>query len=63
MPGTDPAYGATQAGSRRERRCVRQVALPSGSLIDYEVNIEDGEWVSWDRKVPAMEVETHKVCL
>lgn len=31
------------------------------SIIDFEVNITTGEWVSWLSKVPQIEVETHKV--
>eukprot|EP01134_Creolimax_fragrantissima_P000216 CFRG0216T1 len=31
------------------------------SIIDYEVNIQNGEWQMWATKVPTIEVETHKV--
>ena len=30
-------------------------------LIDYEVNIDDGEWALWKRRVPNVEIETNKV--
>lgn len=34
----------------------------SGSpLLDYEVRIEDQAWHLWKKKVPVMEIETHKV--
>ncbi|XP_025833356.1 dynein heavy chain, cytoplasmic [Agrilus planipennis] len=41
-------------------RSVTTVQLPSGNIIDHEVNI-NGEWVPWSNKVPQIEVETHKV--
>ncbi|CAH1756141.1 13650_t:CDS:10 [Entrophospora sp. SA101] len=31
------------------------------SIIDYDVQINNGEWVSWTGKVPTIEIETHKV--
>jgi dynein heavy chain 1 len=36
--------------------------LPSGPtpLLDYFVSIEDGEWHSWNEKVPRREIETHE---
>jgi dynein heavy chain 1 len=30
------------------------------SILDFEVTI-DGNWSSWNGRVPAMDVETHKV--
>jgi dynein heavy chain 1 len=44
-------------------RGVTTIPLPSQSnmpIIDFEVSIS-GEWVSWQSKVPQIEVETHKV--
>jgi dynein heavy chain 1 len=38
--------------------------MPVGSnppLLDYEVKIEDGTWSLWKRKVPNIEIETHRV--
>lgn len=37
--------------------------MPRGntSIIDYDVVLTIGEWVSWLAKVPQIEVETHKV--
>ncbi|KNC81233.1 hypothetical protein SARC_06434, partial [Sphaeroforma arctica JP610] len=40
------------------------VEMPSNSdrsIIDFEVNLESGEWQTWAAKVPTIEVETHKV--
>ena len=31
------------------------------TLLDYEVNIEDGEWRPWKSSVPLMDIESHKV--
>ncbi|CAJ0883095.1 1976_t:CDS:10 [Entrophospora sp. SA101] len=36
-------------------------AQPGSSIIDYDVQINNGEWVSWAGKVPTIEIETHKV--
>jgi len=30
-------------------------------LLDYEVKIEDGTWGLWKKRVPNIEIETHKV--
>ncbi|KAG8927614.1 Cytoplasmic dynein 1 heavy chain 1 [Tulasnella sp. 418] len=35
--------------------------LPGSSLIDYDVNVPTGEWVSWQSKVPVIEIESHAV--
>ncbi|TXT09077.1 hypothetical protein VHUM_02551 [Vanrija humicola] len=32
-----------------------------GSLIDYDVNVVNAEWVSWQSRVPTIEVETHAI--
>ncbi|KAJ3021261.1 hypothetical protein HKX48_008890 [Thoreauomyces humboldtii] len=41
---------------------ISSVDFPStGSLIDYDVNLATGEWVSWLSKVPIIEIETHNV--
>ena len=34
---------------------------PHQSLIDFEPNLETGEWVPWSSKVPQVEIETHRV--
>lgn len=34
---------------------------PGGSLIDYDVNVANAEWVSWQSRVPTIEVETHSI--
>ncbi|RIA96574.1 dynein heavy chain [Glomus cerebriforme] len=36
-------------------------ANPGSSIIDYDVQINNGEWVSWTTKVPTIEIETHTV--
>jgi dynein heavy chain 1 len=36
-------------------------ASPGSSVIDYDVQISSGEWVSWTTKVPTIEIETHTV--
>ena len=36
--------------------------LTSGnSLIDYDVQVSNGEWISWQSRVPAIEIEAHSV--
>ncbi len=41
------------------------VTLPSdgnsGSLADYRVRVENGEWELWSSSVPRVEIESHKV--
>ena len=32
-----------------------------GSLIDFDVDITNGQWVSWQSRVPTIEVETHAI--
>ncbi|GAA6000808.1 hypothetical protein JCM10207_004669 [Rhodosporidiobolus poonsookiae] len=34
---------------------------PSGSLIDYDVQVSTGDWVSWQNSVPTIEIETQAV--
>ncbi|KAG9288876.1 hypothetical protein G9A89_001252 [Geosiphon pyriformis] len=36
-------------------------AQPGSSLIDYDVSVNNAEWVAWAGKVPTIEIETHKV--
>ncbi|CAI2172645.1 16667_t:CDS:10, partial [Funneliformis geosporum] len=36
-------------------------SLPGSSIIDYDVQINNGEWVAWTTKVPTIEIETHTV--
>jgi len=31
------------------------------SIIDYEVNVLNGEWALWQNKVPVVEIDTHRV--
>lgn len=39
------------------------VEVPDGgALIDYEVNIDNGEWRAWQSSIPSLELEAHK-CL
>ncbi|KAJ7171883.1 dynein heavy chain protein 1 [Mycena crocata] len=35
--------------------------LPGSSLIDYDVQVSNGEWTSWQSKVPIIEIEAHAV--
>ncbi|EWC45394.1 cytoplasmic dynein heavy chain [Drechslerella stenobrocha 248] len=41
------------------------IGLPSlsdgGSIIDYDVALPNGDWVSWQNQVPHVEVNTHSV--
>ena len=38
------------------------VAVPGGGgLLDYEVDMSDGEWVAIDSKVPVVEIESHRI--
>ncbi|EKM83644.1 hypothetical protein AGABI1DRAFT_50984 [Agaricus bisporus var. burnettii JB137-S8] len=34
---------------------------PGNSLIDYDVQVQNGEWISWQSRVPAIEIEAHSV--
>lgn len=34
---------------------------PGGSLIDYDVQVQTGDWLSWTSAVPTIEIETHAV--
>ncbi|KAL1922601.1 uncharacterized protein VTP21DRAFT_10140 [Calcarisporiella thermophila] len=46
-------------------RGITTIELPPNlvgtSIIDYDVQIEKGEWESWQTKVPVIEIETHTV--
>jgi dynein heavy chain 1 len=33
----------------------------TGNLIDYDVDMRNGDWVPWHVKVPTVEIETHNV--
>ena len=60
-PGTQSIKIASLVSKFIEKVCT--VNLPNCnecSLIDYEVSIS-AEWVSWQSKVPVIEVETHRV--
>ncbi|KAF5378700.1 hypothetical protein D9757_010781 [Collybiopsis confluens] len=35
--------------------------LPGSSLIDYDVQVSNGEWVAWQGHVPTIEIESHAV--
>lgn len=34
---------------------------PGGSLIDFDVDVASASWVSWQSRVPTVEVETHAI--
>ncbi|GAA5974101.1 hypothetical protein JCM11641_003434 [Rhodosporidiobolus odoratus] len=34
---------------------------PGGSLIDYDVQVSTGDWISWQNSVPTIEIETQAV--
>jgi dynein heavy chain 1 len=34
---------------------------PGTSLIDYDVQVNNGEWVAWQSRVPSIEIEAHSV--
>ncbi|RLN48678.1 hypothetical protein BBJ28_00009539 [Nothophytophthora sp. Chile5] len=34
---------------------------PDNSLLEYEVNIDDGEWRQWLRSIPQLDLESHQV--
>ena len=34
---------------------------PGGSLIDYDVDVASAQWISWQSRVPTIEVETHAI--
>lgn len=34
---------------------------PGSSLIDYDVQVATGEWISWSSRVPVIEIEAHAV--
>ncbi len=34
---------------------------PGGSLIDFDVQLNSGDWLSWQSSVPTIEIETHAV--
>ncbi|CAG8531180.1 10166_t:CDS:10, partial [Acaulospora colombiana] len=46
-------------------RGITTIDLPpaqaGSSVIDYDVQINNGEWTSWTDKVPKIEIETHTV--
>eukprot|EP00761_Pharyngomonas_kirbyi_P012437 gb/GECH01012464.1/.p1 GENE.gb/GECH01012464.1/~~gb/GECH01012464.1/.p1 ORF type:complete len:4713 (+),score=1227.40 gb/GECH01012464.1/:1-14139(+) len=39
---------------------ISTISMPDGELINYQVNIETGEWLPWSDSVPTIEVETQK---
>lgn len=56
------ASRATLGDHLRTLSSIPYPALPAGaSLIDYDVQVATGEWVSWQSAVPTIEVETHAV--
>ncbi|KAF1777758.1 P-loop containing nucleoside triphosphate hydrolase [Phytophthora cactorum] len=47
-----------------ENRLVFPVSASSSadnSLLEYEVNIDDGEWRQWLRSIPQLDLESHQV--
>ncbi|KAI8974487.1 dynein heavy chain [Pilobolus umbonatus] len=36
-------------------------AANNSSIIDYDIAVNNGQWVPWESKVPVIEIETHKV--
>ncbi|TFK40902.1 dynein heavy chain protein 1 [Crucibulum laeve] len=34
---------------------------PGSSLIDYDVQVANGEWIAWQSRVPIIEIEAHAV--
>ncbi|KAH8923510.1 hypothetical protein BT69DRAFT_1319504 [Atractiella rhizophila] len=34
---------------------------PGASLIDYDVQVSNSDWISWQNSVPTIEIETHSV--
>ena len=44
-------------------RTSTAIDMPSGSfsVIDYDVNVANGEWFAWRSKVPTVEIETQNV--
>ncbi|KUF96061.1 valine--tRNA ligase [Phytophthora nicotianae] len=47
-----------------ENRLVFPVSAsssPDNSLLEYEVNIDDGEWRQWLRSIPQLDLESHQV--
>ncbi|KAF9015424.1 dynein heavy chain [Cyathus striatus] len=46
----------------RNRTGIDLPPLASGSsLIDYDVQVANGEWISWQSRVPVVEIEAHAV--
>lgn len=37
------------------------LASPENNLLEYEVNIDDGEWRQWIRSIPQLDLESHRV--
>ncbi|CAH6719016.1 dynein heavy chain, cytoplasmic [[Candida] jaroonii] len=42
-------------------QCFKNLNIPSVNLIDYDIDIETGEWISWSNKVKFTDLEPHKV--
>jgi dynein heavy chain 1 len=42
---------------------ITTIAVPSSdrSLLHYEVNVSDGEWLALDSKVPSIDIETNRI--
>jgi dynein heavy chain 1 len=34
---------------------------PGASLLDYDVQVSNGEWIAWQSRVPVIEIEAHSV--
>lgn len=62
-------FGGSMTLSDREQysnwvKTLATTPLPNTqnmALLDYEVDLESGNWVPWKNKVPTIEIETHKV--
>eukprot|EP00741_Cyanophora_paradoxa_P023561 tig00021590_g22758.t1 len=57
-------HAVRDAFARLLQSSLVSVEVPTGaagSLVDVEVRVEDGEWHPWKRRVPAVELEAHRV--
>eukprot|EP01065_Artemidia_motanka_P046736 TRINITY_DN7156_c0_g1_i1.p1 TRINITY_DN7156_c0_g1~~TRINITY_DN7156_c0_g1_i1.p1 ORF type:complete len:4841 (+),score=1881.44 TRINITY_DN7156_c0_g1_i1:123-14645(+) len=43
------------------RQCGLSGHVPGGLIIDYDVQISNGDWVSWQDSVPHVDIPPHKV--
>jgi dynein heavy chain 1 len=60
--GSMSLFDREQFSRRLQEVMTTPVPDKSGPpLLDYFVNIEDGDWSLWTTKVPVVDIETHKV--